>query len=277
MLNIGCHLSTTLGYMGMGKEALRIGATTFQFFTRNPRGAKAKALDLDDVAIFNGFARDHGLGPIMGHASYTLNPASRDAHKQDYAREIMADDIGRLEHTPGALYNFHPGTHPEPLSEEVVGLVADILNTVLRSDQRTLVLLETMSGQGSEVGGRFETLAAIIDSVAHKDRLGVCLDTAHVFAAGYDIVNGLDGVLRQFDKTVGLKRLRAVHCNDAKFPLASGKDRHAAIGEGHIGLDGFRGIVNHPALKDLPFYLETPNDNDGYSREIALLRGLKKD
>jgi len=275
MLNIGCHLSTTLGYVGMGKEARRIGASTFQFFTRNPRGAKAKVLNIDDVTAFAAFAREQGLGPIMGHASYTLNPATRDAHKQHYTREMMADDIGRLEYTPGALYNFHPGSHSNPLSEEAVSLVADTLNAVLNPGQHTVALLETMSGHGSEVGGRFETLAAIIDAVRHKDKLGVCLDTAHVFAAGYDIVNDLDGVLRRFDETVGLKRLRAVHCNDSKFPLGSGKDRHAAIGEGHIGFEGFLGIINHPALRDLPFYLETPNDNDGYGHEIALLRGFR--
>ncbi|SBW08663.1 putative endonuclease 4 [uncultured delta proteobacterium] len=274
MLNIGCHLSTTKGYLAMGKEALRIGASTFQFFTRNPRGAKAKALDPADVAAFNDLAKKHGLGPIMGHSAYTLNPAAADGRPRDFAREFMADDIERLEQTPGAYYNIHPGRHPKPDSPAAAANVADALNAVMRPGQKTLVLLETMAGGGSEVGGRFATLRAIIDGVAFPDRLGVCLDTCHVFAAGYDIVNDLDGVLRDFDAAIGLGRLRAVHCNDSKFPLASGKDRHANIGEGHIGLEGFRRIVTHPALKDLPFYLETHNEPDGYGREIALLREL---
>lgn len=274
MLNIGCHLSTTKGYLAMGKEALRIGASTFQFFTRNPRGAKAKALDPADVAAFNALAKEHGLGPIMGHGAYTLNPAATDGRPRDFAREFMADDIERLEQTPGAYYNIHPGRHPEPDSPAAAAQVADTLNAVMRPGQKTLVLLETMAGSGSEVGGNFATLRAIIDGAAFPDRLGVCLDTCHVFAAGYDIVNDLDGVLRDFDAVVGLNRLRAIHCNDSKFPLASGKDRHANIGEGHIGLEGFRRIVTHPALKDLPFYLETHNDPDGYGREIALLREL---
>ena len=273
---LGCHLSTAKGYMGMGKEAVRIGADTFQFFTRNPRGAKAKALDLADVASFNAFAEEHRLGPIMGHSAYTLNPAATDGHQKDFAREFMADDIARLEHTPGAYYNFHPGRHPRPESAEAAALIAETLNAVLRPEQQTLVLLEAMSGHGSEIGGKFETLRAIIDAVALHDKLGVCLDTCHVFAAGYDIVDDLDGVLRHFDATVGLSRLKAVHCNDSKFPLASGKDRHANIGEGYIGLEGFRRIMTHPALRDLPFYLETHNDPDGYGREIALLRELGK-
>lgn len=260
----------------MGKEAVRIGADTFQFFTRNPRGARAKALDPEDVAAFNAYAAEHALGPIMGHASYAQNPTSPDRHKQNFVREIMADDIARLEQTPGAFYNFHPGNNPEPLSEQTAALVAGVLNDVLRPGMRTVVLLETMSGHGSEVGGRFETLRAVIDGVAHAERLGVCLDTCHVFAAGYDIVDDLDGVLERFDKTLGLGRLRAIHCNDSKFPLASGKDRHANIGEGYIGLGGFRRIVNHPALRNLPFYLETHNDPDGYGREIALLKTLQE-
>lgn len=277
MTIFGCHLSSSKGYLAMGKEAVRIGADTFQFFTRNPRGARAKALDPDDVAAFNAFAAEHALGPIMGHASYTLNPASPDGNKQDFVREIMADDIARLELTPGALYNFHPGSNPAPLSEETAALVAGVLNDVIKPGMRTVVLLEAMSGHGSEVGGRFETLRAVMDGVARKESLGVCLDTCHVFAAGYDIVNDLDGVLDLFDATVGLERLRAVHCNDSKFPLASGKDRHANIGEGYIGLEGFRRIINHPALRNLPFYLETRNDPDGYGREMTLLRAMQEE
>lgn len=274
MPTIGCHLSSSKGYLAMGREAVRIGADTFQFFTRNPRGSRAKALDPEDVAAFNAFAREHALGPIMGHAAYTLNPASTDPHKQAFARAIMADDIARLEMVPGALYTFHPGNHPRPLSDEAAALVAATLNDVLAPDMRTAVLVEAMTGHASEVGGRFETVRAIINAVEHAENLGVCLDTCHVFAAGYDIVNDLDGVLDTFDAVVGLDRLRAVHCNDAKFALASGKDRHAAIGEGFIGVEGFRRIVAHPSLRDLPFYLETPNDPDGYGREMALLRGL---
>ncbi len=277
MLKIGCHLSTSKGYMGMAREAVRIGADTFQFFTRNPRGSRAKALDPDDVSQFNAFAAAHGLGPILGHAAYTLNPAAVDPRQQDFAREIMADDLDRLERTPGALYNFHPGRHPRPESEEAVRLVAGTLNAVLKPEQGTLVLLETMSGQGSEVGGRFETLRDIIAAVDLKDHVGVCLDTCHVFVAGYDLVGELDLVLQGFDAVIGLDRLKAVHANDAQYPLGSGKDRHAGIGRGHIGIEGFRGIVNHPALADVPFYLETHNDPDGYGREMQLLRGLRAD
>ena len=274
MLRLGCHLSTAKGYMGMAREAVRIGANTFQFFTRNPRGAKAKALDLEDVRQFNVFAREHDLGPILGHASYTINPAATDPHQQDFARQIMRDDLARLEHTPGAMYNVHPGRHPRPESDEAVRLVAETLDAVLTKDQHTMVLLETMSGSGSEVGGRFETLRDIIAAARFGDRLGVCLDTCHVFAAGYDIVGTLDLVVRGFDAIVGLERLKAIHCNDSKFPLGSGMDRHELIGKGHIGIEGFRGIINYPALSPVPFYLETHSDPDGYGREMDLLRSL---
>ena len=277
MLIIGCHLSTAKGFLAMGKEAARIGANTFQFFTRNPRGSRAKALNQTDVAAFVSFAREHAIGPILGHASYTLNPAAEDAHQRDYAKEIMADDLERLENFPGSLYNFHPGRHKEADGPRAAGLVADTLNSVLREDMNTTVLLETMSGQGGELGGTFENLKAIMDATTLSHKLGVCLDTCHIFAAGYDIVNDLDMVIRYFDKIVGLGRLRAIHCNDSQYPLGSRKDRHANIGDGHIGRQGFAGIINHPALRGLPFYLETHNDPDGYGKEIALLRQLYRE
>lgn len=274
MLNAGCHLSTAKGYLGMGREAVRIGASTFQFFTRNPRGARAKAIDPADVAAFNQFAAEHRIGPILGHAAYTLNPAAEDADKRSFAREIMADDLDRLERTPGAMYNFHPGHHPRPASPEAAQAVSGLLNEVLRPDRQTPALIETMSGHGNELGGRFEQIAAILDGVRLREQVGVCLDTCHVYAAGYDIVRELDLVLRHFDRVIGLHRLRAVHCNDSKYPLGSGQDRHEHIGKGYIGLEGFRGLVRHPALAGLPFYLETHGDPDDYGREIALLRSL---
>lgn len=272
---IGCHLSSSKGFLAMGREASRIGANTFQFFGRNPRGSRAKPLNFEDMAAFRAFAREHGITNIMAHAPYTINPAATDEGQRDFARRIMTDDLERLAHLPGNFYVFHPGRHPLPGSPEALLLVARTLDDVLDAQGGTTVLLETMSGQGSEVGSTFEQLSFIINAVRRKDRLGVCLDTCHVFAAGYDIAGDTDGVLRRFDDTIGLDRLRAVHCNDAKFPLNSRKDRHAAVGEGHIGRQGFARIINHPSLRDLPFYLETPNDADGYAREIALLRGLR--
>ena len=276
MLTLGCHLSVSKGYLGMAKEAARIGANCFQFFTRNPRGAKAKALDPDDIAAFRAFTAEKGIGPILGHAAYTINPASTDPHKREFAQTIMRDDIERLAVAPGALYVFHPGNHPDPASDDAARLVADTLNRVLPENGTITILLETMSGHGSEVGGTFEGLRAVIDRVERKEMLGVCLDSCHVFAAGYDIVNDLDGMLERFDAVIGLDRLRALHCNDSLFPLGSGKDRHANIGEGHISLPGFTKIVNNPVLSALPMYLETRNDPDGYGREITLLRGLEK-
>ena len=273
---VGCHLSTAKGYMGMAREAVRIGADTFQFFTRNPRGSKAKALDPEDVRQFNQFASEKGLGPILGHAAYTVNPAAAEPERREFSLGIMADDIGRLEETPGARYNFHPGHHPQPTSDQALRLVAEALNAVLEKSQQTVVLLETMSGHTSEVGGSFESLRDIIAGVELRDRVGVCLDTCHVFAAGYDIVGQLDLVMRGFDAVVGLERLKAVHCNDSKFPLGSRMDRHEFIGQGEIGIEGFRGLVNHPALREVPFYLETHSDPDGYGREMNLLRSLQE-
>lgn len=274
MLIIGCHLSTVKGYLAMGKEAVRIGADTFQFFTRNPRGSKAKALNTDDVAAFNAFAKENNLGPLLGHAAYTLNPAAVDEHQKTFAREFMLDDLSRLKETPGAMYNFHPGRHSAPDSANAALAVADCLNAILQEPRGTSVLLETMAGHASEVGRNFETLRRIIDKVKYSDRLGVCLDTCHVFAAGYDIAGDPDAVFRQFDDVIGLDRLKAVHLNDSKFPLGSRMDRHENIGKGYIGLAGFEKIINHPALNGVAMFLETHNDPDGYGREIALLKSL---
>lgn len=260
----------------MGKEAVRIGADTFQFFTRNPRGSKAKALNAGDIAAFNLYARENKLGPILGHAAYTLNPAATDEHQKSFAREFMRDDLSRLKETPGSMYNFHPGRHPNPDSDTAARAVADCLNAVLQEPQGCSVLLETMAGHASEVGRTFEILRHIIDHVQYKERLGICLDTCHVFAAGYDIAGNPDAVFQKFNDIIGLDRLKAVHLNDSKFPLGSRMDRHENIGKGYIGLAGFEKIINHPALDGVPMFLETHNDPDGYGREIALLKNLHK-
>lgn len=275
MLIIGCHLSSSKGFLAMGKTAVDIGANTFQFFTRNPRGGTAKPLDLEDVAAYRDFAKEHSLFPILAHAPYTLNCCAADPGLRDFARRTMADDLERLEHIPGSLYNFHPGSHVKQGAETGIALIAETLNQVLKPDQATTVLLETMAGKGSEVGRNFEELRAILDRVELGDRMGVCLDTCHVFDGGYDIVSGLDGVLEEFDRILGLGRLRAIHLNDSKNPFGSHKDRHEQIGQGSIGLEAFGRIINHPALRHLPFYLETPQEDVwGYGREITLLRGL---
>lgn len=275
MLIIGCHLSSSKGFLAMGKTAVDIGANTFQFFTRNPRGGTAKPLDLEDVAAYRDFAKEHGLFPILAHAPYTLNCCAADPGLRDFARRTMADDLERLEHIPGSLYNFHPGSHVKQGAETGIALIAETLNQVLRPDQATTVLLETMAGKGSEVGRNFEELRAILDRVELGDRMGICLDTCHVFDGGYDIVSNLDGVLEEFDRILGLGRLRAIHLNDSKNPMGSHKDRHEQIGQGSIGLEAFGQIINHPALRHLPFYLETPQEDVwGYGREITLLRGL---
>ena len=275
MLIIGCHLSSSKGFLAMGKTAVDIGANTFQFFTRNPRGGTAKPLDLEDVAAYRDFAKEHSLFPILAHAPYTLNCCAADPGLRDFARRTMADDLERLEHIPGSLYNFHPGSHVKQGAETGIALIAETLNQVLKPDQATTVLLETMAGKGSEVGRNFEELRAILDRVELGDRMGVCLDTCHVFDGGYDIVSGLDGVLEEFDRRLGLGRLRAIHLNDSKNPFGSHKDRHEQIGQGSIGLEAFGRIINHPALRHLPFYLETPQEDIwGYGREITLLRSL---
>ena len=274
MLHIGCHLSCSNGYLAMGETALSIGADTFQFFTRNPRGGTAKAFDEADAHALADFLREHEFAPILAHAPYTLNPCAADEHLRDFALRTMREDLDRLAHIPGAMLNFHPGSHVKQGADVGVKLIAKMLDDVLSDGMTTTVLLETMAGKGSEVGRNFEELRAIMDACARGDALGVCLDTCHVFDGGYDIVGDLDGVLEEFDRVIGLSRLRAVHINDSKNPLASHKDRHEKIGDGHIGLEAFERIVNHPALRELPFYLETPNELDGYAREIALLRGL---
>lgn len=272
MLKIGCHLSSSKGYAAMGREARRIGADTFQFFTRNPRGGSAKQLDPEDVAEFLAFAREQGIEKILAHAPYTLNACSADPHVREFARNTMADDLERLEFTPGNYYNFHPGSHVKQGAEKGIEYISGMLNTVLKPGQHTTVLLETMSGKGSEVGRSFEELRAILDRVELSDQMGVCLDTCHVWDAGYDIAGNLDGVLEEFDRIIGLGRLKAIHLNDSMNPLGAAKDRHAKIGEGRIGLRALSGVVCHPALRELPFYLETPNDLDGYAREIALMK-----
>lgn len=272
MLTLGCHLSASKGYLHMGREAAELGGNTFQFFTRNPRGGNAKELDLKDVAAFQAFAREHGIPVILAHAPYTLNGCSADEKVRDFAVRTMADDLRRMEATPGNLYNFHPGSHVGQGVETGISFIAEMLNTVLNPDMTTTVLLETMAGKGSEVGSRFEELREIIDRTEHREKLGVCLDTCHVNDAGYDIVHDLDGVLTQFDKVIGLERLKAVHVNDSKNPLGAHKDRHEKIGEGTLGLDAIVHVMTHPALRENPFYLETPNDLAGYAHEIALLR-----
>ena len=272
MLKIGCHLSASKGYLHMGREALSIGANTFQFFTRNPRGGTAKELDEKDVAAFNTFAKENGIGVILAHAPYTLNGCSADESIREFATRTMADDLRRMEYIPGNLYNFHPGSHVKQGTEAGIAMIAEMLNKILWQDMTTTVLLETMAGKGSEVGSSFEELREIIDRVELKGKLGVCLDTCHVSDAGYDIVNDLDGVLTRFDKAVGLERIRAVHINDSKNPLGARKDRHEKIGLGTIGTEAIVRLMTHPALRDKPFYLETPNELDGYAKEIALLK-----
>ena len=273
---VGCHLSAAEGFRGLARDAIAVGANVFQFFTRNPRGGAAKPLDPEDVSSFLATARERRFGPILAHAPYTLNACSAKPEVRRFARETFADDLLRMESVPGNLYNFHPGSHVGQGAETGVALVAETLDAVLRPEQTTTVLLETMSGKGSEIGGTFEELRAIIDRTALGDRLGVCLDTCHVWDAGYDIVRDLDGVLRRFDAAVGLDRLRAIHLNDSKNPLGSRKDRHEKLGLGHIGLDALARVVNHPLLRHLPFYLETPQDDlSGWASEIATLRSLR--
>lgn len=277
MLNIGSHISSGKGYLAMGRAAQSIQATTFQFFTRNPRGGAAKVLDLEDVKAMLAFCKENGIGHFLAHAPYTLNACAADESIREFCRNTMMDDLRRLEYVPGAMYNFHPGSHVKQGSERGVELIAETLNAVLRPGQGTIVLLETMSGKGSEVGRTFEELRAIIDRVELKDKLGVCLDTCHVFDAGYDIVQNLEGVLTEFDTIVGLDKLKAVHLNDSMNSLGSHKDRHQKIGQGGIGLEAFTAIINHSGLRKLPFYLETPNEMEGYAEEIRLLKGLYRE
>ncbi|MBQ9967850.1 MAG: deoxyribonuclease IV [Oscillospiraceae bacterium] len=277
MLNIGCHLSASKGYFNMGKEALSINANTFQFFSRNPRGSKAKELDLDDIEKFKKLAKENNFATILAHAPYILNPCSSNEQNRILAFELMQDDLKRLEYIPNQMYNFHPGSHTGQGVETGINQIADMLNRLLTKEQTTTVLLETMAGKGSEVGSKFEELRAIIDKVELKNKMGVCLDTCHVHDAGYDIVNDLDGVLDEFDRVIGLKYLKAIHLNDSKNPFESHKDRHEVIGGGSLGIDAFERIINHPKLRHLPFYLETPNELEGYKKEIELLRGKFKE
>ena len=274
MFYIGCHLSASDGFLAMGRTALSIGANTFQFFTRNPRGSKAKAIDPADVAAFLALAAENEFGTLVAHAPYTINPCSKDEHTREFARMTLADDLKRMEHLPGNVYNFHPGSHTGQGMETGIAQIAETLNAILTPGLRTTVLLETMSGKGSEVGSRFEELREIIDRVELSDKLGVCLDTCHVSDAGYDIADDPDGVLTEFDRVIGLDRLRAVHVNDSLNPVGSHKDRHARIGEGCLGAEALGRVVRHPALQGLPFVLETPNELPGYAREIALLKEL---
>ena len=272
MLHIGCHLSSSKGFAAMGRQALELGADTFQFFTRNPRGSKAKDLDPNDAAALVALMKAHNFAPIVAHAPYTLNLCGAEEANRTFARETMADDLRRMEFLPGQYYNFHPGSHVGQGMEQGIAYIAEGLNAILKPDQTTTVLLETMAGKGSEVGGRFEELRAILDRVELSDKVGVCLDTCHVSDGGYDIIGNLDGVLEEFDRVLGLHRLKAIHLNDSKNPLGARKDRHACIGEGEIGLEALTRVVRHPALKDLPFCLETPNELPGYAKEIALMR-----
>jgi deoxyribonuclease-4 len=272
MLHIGCHLSASGGYLHMGKEALEIGADTFQFFTRNPRGGKAKDIDPQDVADFLVLAKENNFTTIMAHAPYTLNPCSADQRVKDFTFEAMSDDLMRMEYTPNNYYNFHPGSHVGQGIEAGIEQIADLLNRILTPGQTTRVLLETMSGKGSEVGSRFEELRQIIDRVELNEKLGVCLDTCHVYDAGYDIVKDLDGVLLKFDKVIGLDRFLAIHINDSKNAFESHKDRHEKIGQGALGIEALTRIINHSELRNLPFFLETPNELEGYAAEIKMLR-----
>lgn len=272
MLYIGNHTSSSKGYTAMGRQMLANGGNTFAFFTRNPRGGKAKEIDPEDVKKFLELEQENGFGKLVAHAPYTMNCASDKENLREFAREILADDMKRMELTPGNYYNFHPGSHVGQEAEAGIAKIAEILNEVLIKEQTTTVLLETMSGKGSEVGRNFQELRQIIDQVELKEKLGVCLDTCHVWDGGYDIVNDLDGVLTEFDQIIGLDRLKAIHLNDSMNGLGSHKDRHAKIGEGEIGLEALVRVINHPATRGIPFILETPNDDEGWRREISLLR-----
>ena len=277
MLTIGCHLSSAKGYEAMAKEAEKIQANTFQFFTRNPRGGNAKEIKEEDVRAYGERARKQGITRILAHAPYTLNACSEKESVRDFAFRAMKEDMERMEYTPGNCYNFHPGSHVGQGVETGITLISELLNEILTPSQTTTVLLETMAGKGSEVGRNFEELREILDRVTLSEKMGVCLDTCHVYDSGYDIVGDLDGVLTEFDRVIGLDKLKAIHLNDSMYGFESHKDRHARIGEGKIGLEAIARIINHPALRHLPFYLETPNDLEGYAREISMLKELYKE
>ena len=277
MLHIGCHLSCSKGYEAMGRQALALGADTFQFFTRNPRGGSVKPFDAEDAKALNALMEENGFAPVVAHAPYTLNPAAADAKVRDFAYRAMREDLERLAAVPAAMLNFHPGSHVKQGVFTGIRLISEMLDEVYTPELPTTVLLETMAGKGSEVGGRFEELREIMDRSRTGDRLGVCLDTCHVFDGGYDIVNRLEDVLGEFDRIIGMDRLKAIHLNDSKNPMLSRKDRHEKIGQGHIGLDAMVRIINHPQLRHLPFVLETPNELEGYAEEIALLRAAYRE
>lgn len=274
MFKIGCHLSVSKGFESMGRDALSIGANTFQFFTRNPRGSKAKEIDKKDAEALLKIMEENQFAKILGHAPYTLNPCSSDERTREFALEVMIDDLKRMEYLSNNFYNFHPGSHVKQGVEAGISMIIDILNKILKPEQTTIVLLETMAGKGTEVGRTFEELKEIIDGTILKDKLGVCLDTCHVYDAGYDIVNDLDGVLDRFDRIIGLDKLYAIHLNDSKNPFSSGKDRHEKIGDGTLGIEAIAKIINHPKLYNLPFYLETPNELEGHAAEIKILKEL---
>lgn len=275
MQYIGCHLTISKGFAAMGQEAVRLGGNTAQFFTRNPRGGKAKDIDPADIAGLRDIMAEHRFGPLIAHAPYTINPCAAKPETLEFARITMADDLRRLDFLPGTLYNFHPGSHVGQGAEAAVEKIAETLNLVLYPEMQTTVLLETMAGKGTEMGSSFQELRAILDRVALSDRVGVCLDTCHVSDAGYDIIGDLDGVLEEFDRVVGLDRLRALHLNDSMNPPGSHKDRHERLGKGFLGMDTFRHIMTHPLLRSLPKVLETPNDTHGYAEEIALLHTME--
>ena len=272
MLTIGSHLSIAKGYAAMGKNALKIGANTLQFFSRNPRGTKARAMDENDIAAFLQICEENHFGTLLCHAPYILNACSADAGLRKLARDTMADDLKRMEYLPENLYNFHPGSHVKQGAEVGIELIAETLNDILTPEQHTTVLLETMAGKGSEVGRNFEELAAILERVELKKKMGVCLDTCHIHDGGYDIVHHLNQVLADFDRIIGLEYLKAIHLNDSKNPCGSHKDRHEKIGQGYIGFEALTNVINHPRLRHLPFYLETPNELPGYAEEIRMLR-----
>ena len=272
MLHIGCHLSCSKGYRAMGEQALSIGADTFQFFTRNPRGGSVKPFDRQDADALNAFLAEHRFAPILAHAPYTLNACAADASIREFAVRTMREDLQRLAYIPTAMLNFHPGSHVKQGVEVGVRYIADLLDAVMTDEVTTPILLETMAGKGSEIGRSFEELRQIIDGVKIKDKIGVCLDTCHISDAGYDVKNDFDGVLEEFDRIIGLDRLCALHINDSKNPMGAAKDRHEKIGEGEIGFEAIKKIINHPKLKNIPFFLETPNELDGYAKEIEMLR-----
>lgn len=274
MLKIGCHLSSSAGYLAMGKTAASIGANTFAFFTRNPRGGAAKAINEKDASAFVAFAEENGISHLVAHSPYTLNPCSSDEKLRLFAKNTMQDDLLRMEYTPGNYYNFHPGCHTGQGSDVGIREVSDMLNAILTPEQTTTVLIETMSGKGSEIGKNFEEIRAIMDGVILSEKVGVCLDTCHIWDAGYDIKNDLAGVLNEFDRIIGLSNLKAIHLNDSLNPCGAKKDRHALIGEGHIGKEALLHVLNHEKLHHLPFILETPTDDEGHGAEIAMLRSL---